>query len=116
MRWGLVAWSRYQREGTAGILSYFPVLPSSRRTRHTEEQKVYRAARRRANVKLSFISHFVAYATVCLFLVFVAGLRPAFIVALSWGIGIVFHYFFAMVAPELLQRLIDREVHREVPS
>ncbi len=80
----------------------------------TEEQKVYQAARRRANRKLSFISHFVSYATVCTFLLFVAGFRPAFIVALSWGIGIVFHYFFALAAPELRQRLIDREVNREV--
>lgn len=80
----------------------------------TDEQKVYQAARRRANRKLSFISHFVSYATVCTFLLFVAGFRPAFIVALSWGIGIVFHYFFALAAPELRQRLIDREVNREV--
>jgi len=80
----------------------------------TEEEKLYQAARRRANRKLSFISHFVSYATVCLFLLFVAGFRPAFIVALSWGIGIVFHYFFALAAPELRQRLIDREVNREV--
>jgi signal transduction histidine kinase len=84
------------------------------RKRMTEEQKLYQAARRRANLKLSFISHFVAYATVCTFLIFVAGFRAGFIVALSWGIGIVFHYFFALVAPQLRQRLIDREVHREV--
>ncbi|MFP8879499.1 MAG: HAMP domain-containing sensor histidine kinase [Myxococcota bacterium] len=80
----------------------------------TDEQKVYQAARRRANRKLSFISHFLSYATVCTFLLFVAGFKPAFIVALSWGIGIVFHYFFALAAPELRQRLIDREVNREV--
>jgi signal transduction histidine kinase len=84
------------------------------RSRLTEEEKVYQAARRRANRKLSFISHFVSYVTVCTFLLFVAGFRPAFIVALSWGIGIVFHYFFALAAPELRQRLIDREVNREV--
>ena len=84
------------------------------RSRMTEEQKVYQAARRRANRKLSFISHFVSYVTVCTFLLFVAGFRPAFIVGLSWGIGIVFHYFFALAAPELRQRLIDREVNREV--
>jgi len=84
------------------------------RVRMTEEQKVYQAARRRANRKLSFISHFVSYATVCTFLLFIAGFKVATIVALSWGIGIVFHYFFALAAPELRQRLIDREVNREV--
>ncbi len=84
------------------------------RARMTDEQKVYLAARRRANRKLSFISHFVSYVTVCTFLLFIAGIRPAFFVAFSWGIGIVFHYFFALAAPELRQRLIDREVNREV--
>jgi signal transduction histidine kinase len=84
------------------------------RARMTEEQKVYQTARRRANRKLSFISHFVSYATVCVFLLFIAGFKVATIVALSWGIGIVFHYFFALAAPELRQRLIDREVNREV--
>jgi signal transduction histidine kinase len=88
--------------------------PRSRRKPLTEQQKVYQAARRRANRKLSFISHFVAYAAVCIFLMFIAGFRPAFIVALSWGLGIGFHYFFAMVAPELRHRMIEREVHREV--
>lgn len=87
---------------------------SRSRVQMTDEQKVYQAARRRANRKLSFISHFLSYATVCIFLLFVAGFKPAFIVALSWGIGIVFHYFFALAAPELRQRLIDREVNREV--
>jgi len=37
-------------------------------------------------------------------------------VALGWGIGIVFHYFGVMVAPGLRQRLIDREVTREVAA
>ena len=87
---------------------------SRSRVQMTDEQKVYQAARRRANRKLSFISHFLSYATVCIFLLFVAGFKPAFIVALSWGIGIVLHYFFALAAPELRQRLIDREVNREV--
>jgi two-component system sensor histidine kinase HydH len=86
------------------------------RTELTPEQRAYREARRRANLKLSFITHFVAYASVCLFLLFVAGFRPAFIVALAWGIGIVFHYFSALVAPGLRRRLIEREVHREVEA
>ena len=78
------------------------------RTRLTPEERRYREARRRANAKLGFIAHFIAYASVCLFLLFVAGIRPAFIVALAWGIGVVFHYFGTLVAPELRHRLIER--------
>jgi len=81
-----------------------------------EEEAAYRAARRRANLKFSFVSHFVAYATVCFFLLMVAGFRAAFIVALAWGIGLVMHYFFALVAPDLRRRLIDSEVSREIAT
>ncbi len=87
---------------------------SRRRTRLTPEQRAYRAARRRANARLSFIAHFVPYVAVCVFLLFVAGFRPAFIVALAWGVGIVCHYFFALVAPDLRRRFIEQEVTREV--
>jgi len=80
----------------------------------TAEQKAYRAARRRANAKLSFVTHFVAYLAVCTFLLFVAGFRPAFITALGWGIGLVIHYFAAVVAPGLRERFIATEVRREV--
>jgi two-component system sensor histidine kinase HydH len=80
----------------------------------TPEERAYREARQRANQKLGFMSHFVAYASVCTFLLFVAGLRPAFIVALAWGIGIASHYFAALVAPTLRRRYIEREVKSEV--
>jgi signal transduction histidine kinase len=85
-----------------------------RRRELSDEERRYREARRRANQKLGFISHLVAYGSVCTFLLLVAGFRAAFVVALGWGIGIVFHYFGAMVAPRLRQRLIEREVSREV--
>ncbi|MDJ0848312.1 MAG: ATP-binding protein [Myxococcota bacterium] len=87
-----------------------------RRSRRTPEERAYREARRRANRKLGFISHFIAYVSVCTFLLLVAGFRPAFIAALSWGIGIVFHYFGALVAPGLRERLIEREVNAEVAA
>jgi signal transduction histidine kinase len=48
------------------------------------------------------------------FLLFVSGFRPAFIVALSWGIGIACHYFAALVAPDLRRRYIEREVKSEI--
>ena len=85
-----------------------------RRSKLTAEERAYREARRRANLKLSFVWHFVAYASVCVFLLFVAGFRAAFIVALAWGIGIVCHYFAAVVAPQLRHRFIQREVREQV--
>jgi len=87
----------------------------SRRNRNlSPEEKAYRAARRRANAKLRFMTHFVTYLAVNTFLLFVAGFRPAFIVALGWGIGVVIHYFVSVVAPGLRQRFIETEVRREV--
>jgi signal transduction histidine kinase len=80
----------------------------------TPEERAYRDAQRRANRKLAFMSHFVAWAATTLFLLFVAGFRPALITALSWGIGLALHGFAAIVAPGLRQRWIDREVHRQV--
>ena len=94
--------------------------PRRRRSRHrkrrtlTPEQKAYKAARVRANLKLSFVAHAVAYASVCLMLLFVTGFRVFSIVALSWGIGLVSHYFFALVAPNLRRRFIAAEVDREL--
>ncbi len=78
------------------------------------EERALRAARRRANRKLGFLFHLLAYASVGIFLLFVAGFRAAFIVGLAWGIGLVFHYFAALVAPGLRRRLIEREVAQQV--
>ena len=86
----------------------------SGRTAMTPEERAYRDARRRANARVGFMTHLVAYGSVCIFLLFVSGFRPAFIVALSWGIGIACHYFGAMVAPNLRRRYIQREVQTEI--
>ncbi len=85
-----------------------------RRSPLTPEQRAYRVAQRRANLKLSFLMHFVCYGSVCVMLLFVAGFRPAFIVALCWGIGLAVHYFGAVVAPQLRHRWVDQEVGRQV--
>ncbi len=84
------------------------------RHRLSAEERAYRDARRRANARLSFYTHAVAFVSVCAMLVGVAGVRPAFIVALCWGIGLSIHYFVAIVAPDLRGRLIEREVGRRV--
>jgi len=78
------------------------------------EERAYREAHMRANRKLGFMFHLLAYASVCTFLLLVAGFRSAFIVAMGWGIGVASHYFSAMVAPGLRKRFIEREVRSEI--
>jgi signal transduction histidine kinase len=80
------------------------------------EERALREARRRANRKLAFLFHLLAYASVEVFLLFVAGFRTAVVVGLGWGIGLVFHYFSALVAPDLRRRMIEREVQRQVEA
>lgn len=79
----------------------------------TPEEEAYREARALANRKIGFLFHFVPYAFTCLFLLMVAGFRPAFVVALSWGIGVACHAF-AVAAPTLRRRMIDSEVERQL--
>jgi signal transduction histidine kinase len=91
-----------------------PEAPKSRRRTLSREERAYREARKAANRKIGFLSHLVPYAAVCLFLLFVAGFRPATIVALGWGIGVALHYFFAIVAPRLREVIIHQEVRQQV--
>ena len=92
------------------------------RTRHrrrrkrqlTEEERLYRDARRRANARMGFYSHLLAYVSVFVLVLFTAGIRPAVFMGLAWGVGLAFHYFGAIVAPGLRTRLIRREVSREI--
>jgi len=96
-----------------------PAAPSrprpGRRQTLTPREQAYRDARKRANAKIGFITHFIAYASVLsLILVSSRNLRATLIVALAWGIGIAIHYFSAVVAPGLRRRLIDDEVGRSV--
>ncbi len=88
--------------------------PRSSRQEPTPEQRAWRAARRRASRRLGFLAHLVPYASVCLLLLALAGFRVALIVALSWGVGVACHYFFALVAPDLHRRFIEDEVRREL--
>ncbi|MBW2267402.1 MAG: HAMP domain-containing histidine kinase [Deltaproteobacteria bacterium] len=87
---------------------------AKKRERLSPEERTYRDARRRANARLGFYSHAIVYAAVFVLVLFVAGFRPAFIMGLAWGIGLVCHFFGALVAPDLRRRLIRREVSREV--
>ena len=80
----------------------------------TAEERAYREAQKVAARKIGFLAHLLPYVCVCLFLLFVGGFRPAMIVALSWGIGLACHWFFAIVAPGLKERMITDEVSRRV--
>jgi signal transduction histidine kinase len=80
----------------------------------TAEERAYREAQKVAARKVGFLAHLIPYVCVCLFLLFVGGFRPAMIVAMSWGIGLACHWFFAIVAPGLRERMITEEVARRV--
>ncbi len=90
-----------------------------RRRRHrsgrllSAEERAYREAKRRAQARIGFYTHFLTYAVVCTFLLATRG-RTAMGVAFFWGIGIAFHYFSALVAPNLRRRIVEREVERQV--
>lgn len=81
----------------------------------TPEERAYRDAKKRANARLSFYTHAVAWASVSIGLVLITrSPRVGMIVAVSWGIGLAIHYFAAVVAPGLRRRLIREEVGQQV--
>ncbi len=84
------------------------------RREETPAERALRLARRRAARKFGFIAHLVPYTMTVLLLSVVAGPRVGLILALSWGIGVACHGFFALISPDLRRRLIDAEVEREL--
>ncbi len=86
-----------------------------RRRPRTPEEQAYREARRRVNRRIGFTAHAIAYVSVCVLLIF-ATRRVGLLVALAWGIGLACHYFFAVGAPEMRRRLLEREVARQVAA
>jgi signal transduction histidine kinase len=50
---------------------------------------------------IGFYAHLLVYLLCCLLLLVVTGFFPALIVALSWGIGLGMHGFFALLVPAL---------------
>lgn len=71
-------------------------------------------ARKRANRRIGFLGHLVVFLATNLLVLATAGFFAALILALSWGIGLAAHGFFAVVAPELRDRWVDDEVGRQV--
>jgi len=79
--------------------------------------RALRDAKRRANRKAGYYTHFTAYAaTLGMLYVTTRSTRVVIIVAAGWGIGIALHYFAAILAPELRQRWIDEELRRSAPK
>ena len=74
------------------------------------------AVRRAGNRKIGFYAHLIAWGTTLVFLTFVAGIQVGLIVALSWGIGLSIHGFFAIVAPMLRERWTNEEIDRRVTA
>jgi len=76
-----------------------------------EHAKRVARARRRANSRIAFLTHFGAYlATLALILVASRSIRVVMIVALGWGIALFWHYLWAMIAPKLRDRWVEDEV------
>ena len=81
-----------------------------------DADRVYREAQRRAGARLGFYTHLIAYLAVSALVLVTAGFRPAVIMALSWGIGLAFHWFGALAAPRLRRRFVEQEVSRGVAA
>jgi signal transduction histidine kinase len=79
------------------------------------KERAFREARRRAKARIGFYSHLLTYALVCTFLLAARG-RAGLGVAFFWGIGLAFHYFSALVVPDLRRRILEREVQRQVAT
>jgi signal transduction histidine kinase len=79
----------------------------------TPEERRYKAASSRANRKLAWLIHLVAYGSVLtLILVSSRSIRATIIVALAWGIGLALHYVATILAPTLRERWIAEEMDR----
>ena len=76
-----------------------------------EHDRLVARARRRANQRIAFLTHFGAYAaTLAIILVTTRSLRVFAVVGLSWGIGVFCHYLWALTAPALRDRWVEQEV------
>ena len=71
---------------STGELDRPRALRLGRRSRLTPEETAYRDARRRANAKIGFLIHLVAFTSVNALILFTAGFRPAFYTALAEAI------------------------------
>jgi signal transduction histidine kinase len=78
------------------------------------EERAYREAKRRAKARIGFYSHLITYAVVCMLVFAATRGKGVPWIAIFWGIGLAFHYFSAVFAPDLRRRMVEREVERQV--
>jgi len=92
-----------------------------------EEQKMYQEANNKVKRKKGFFSHLAAYVCIIgmlyaiMYLEADGNLLPVIIVALSWGIGIITHYFKTFgtehldifgISPDWEERELEKEVEK----
>jgi signal transduction histidine kinase len=63
-------------------------------------------ARSAANRKVAWYGHVIVYALAVTLVLVTAGFFAALVLALSWGVGVASHGFFAVAAPRLRERWI----------
>jgi len=91
-----------------------------RRRRHrsgrplSEEERAYREATRLAKARIGFYAHLIAYAGVNMLVFAESRGRWAWGMVIGWGIGLAYHYFSALVVPDLRRRIVHREVQNQV--
>ena len=88
-----------------------PTKEDDRTPAELEHDRLVSRARSRANQRIAFLTHFGSYAaTLAIILVATRSIRVFAIVALSWGIGLFCHYLWALTAPALRDRWVEKEV------
>jgi signal transduction histidine kinase len=82
----------------------------------TPEERALKEAREAVSRRLGFFVHLIPYVIVNLGILVTAGFRPAFTVAIFWGIGLACHGFFALLVPDLRKRWTEDELRRRMPE
>jgi signal transduction histidine kinase len=82
----------------------------------TPEQRALRDAKRAADARIGFLIHATVYGLVIFGILISGGLKPAFVTAVFWGIGLASHFIGAIAGPELRKRWIEQEVGPRVAS
>lgn len=76
-----------------------------------EHDQAVKRARRRANQRMGFTTHAMSYAaTLGILMITTRSIRVVLVVALAWGLGLFCHYFWALAAPRVRDKWVEREV------
>lgn len=115
----------YAMEVSRPMQSEWPVerRTSRRRRRQREPERVLtpheqalEEADRAAQKRVSFFGHTVVWAMCVLFLVVAAGVFPAMMIALLWGIFLARSGYNAIIAPDLKRRYLEEEMQLRLPQ